>query len=232
MKRILMLFFLLAFSSVILKAQDDELPPPSSHPQAEIGLPGQQGFHQYTKKKTIDLSNYLIEPGLHLSFMQGGFNIGVSPYLGYRVWKNLYAGAGVTYLYTGYHNIGYPDASGAIHYTNASGNTYGGGVLLQYNIWRGFFVRNKFEILHRTIDGVYDATVNVNPQNNTTSIYLPKIQKTIPDMLLGAGYNMLQTKNIFIPVMFSYNALYSVTDKLYSLYPHGWVVQVGIIDIF
>jgi hypothetical protein len=93
-------------------------------------------------------------------------------------------------------------------------------------------VRDKFEILHRTMDDVYDATLNVNPVNNATMINFPKIQKTIPDMMLGAGYNLLQTKSIFIPVMFSYNALYSVTDKLYSIYPHGWDVQVGIIDIF
>ena len=232
MKRVLMLFSLLAFSFAILKAQDDELPPPSSNPQPQTGLSVQPTWHQYTKKKQIDLSNYLIEPGLHVSFMQGGYNIGASPYLGYRIWKNLYAGGGVTYLYTGYHNIGYPDASGAIHYTNASGNTYGGGLFFQYNIWHGFFVRDKFEILHRTMDDVYDATLNVNPVNNATMINFPKIQKTIPDMMLGAGYNLLQTKSIFIPVMFSYNALYSVTDKLYSIYPHGWDVQVGIIDIF
>ena len=232
MKRFLMLLVLLAFSSAVLKAQDDELPPPSSHPQPQtIDLTGKQNIHLNTGKK-VDLSNYLIEPGLHVSFMQGGFNIGVSPYLGYRIWKNLYAGAGLTYLYTAYRNIGYADAGGAVHYTNASGHTYGGGVFFQYNIWKGFFVRDRFEVLHRTMDGVYDATISVNPQTNETVINMPKVQKTIPDMMIGAGYNMLQAKNIFLPVMFSYNALYSVTDKLYSVYPHGWVVQVGFVDIF
>ena len=233
MKRFLMLLSAMVFSTAVLTAQDDELPAPSSHPQLQTNtLPGQQGFYGIVRKKKIDLSEYLIEPGLHVSFMQSGFNIGVSPYLGYRIWKNLYAGAGVNYLYTGYRKIGYADAAGSVHYTNASGNTYGGGVFFQYNIWRGFFVRDRFEILHRTMDDVYNATITVNAQNNSSNVYLPRIQKTIPDMLIGAGYNLFQSKSIFVPVMFSYNALYSVTDKLYSIYPHGWVVTAGFVDVF
>ena len=233
MKRFLMLLSILAFSTIVLKAQDDELPPQSNHPQLQTTeLAGKSMHLGLIKGKKIDLSKYIIEPGLHLSFMQGGFNIGVSPYLGYRLWKNLYAGAGVTYLYTGYRNIGYADANGGVHYTNASGHTFGGGVFFQYNIWKGFFIRDRFEVLHRTMDDVYNASINVNSQSNAASISLPKIQKTIPDMMLGAGYNLLQTKNIFIPVMFSYNVLHSVTDKLYSIYPHGWVVTAGFVDIF
>lgn len=233
MKSFFLLLSMFIFSAACLQAQSDELPPPSSHPQIQTpDLNGQVGANGLIKNKKIDLSKYIIEPGLHVSFMQGGFNIGVSPYVGYRIWKNLYAGAGVTYIYTGYRNIGYADATGTVHRTNASGNTFGGGVFFQYNIWKGFFVRNRFEVLHRSVDGVYDATVTVNPQSNATSVFLPKIQKTIPDMLLGAGYNLLKAKNISIPIMFSYNVLYSVTDKLYSVYPHGWVVTAGFIDIF
>ena len=233
MRRFLMILSILTFSCANLKAQDDELPPPSSHPQTQSsGFLTKTGDHNLVKVKKIDLSKYIIEPGVHLSFMQGGFNIGASPYIGYRLWKNLYAGAGVTYLYTGYRNIGYADAGGAVHYTNASGHTFGGGVFFQYNIWKGFFIRGRFEVLHRTMDDVYNASITVNPQSNAANITMPKIQKTIPDMMMGAGYNLLQTKNIFIPVMFSYNVLHSVTDKMYSIYPNGWVVTAGFVDIF
>jgi hypothetical protein len=233
MKKIgLLLSLFICFAS--LKAQDDELPPPSPHPKPlTYDLPDQQqGFRGFAKTKKIDLSNYIIEPDLVVSFIQGGYNLGVSPYVGYRIWNNLYGGGGVTYIYTGFRNIGYADATGSLHYVNASWNTVGGGAFLQYNIWKGFFVRTKFEVMHRWVDDVYNASVVENPQTGNYSVFLPKIQKTIPDVLLGAGYNLLQSKSFFMPVMFSYNVLYSVTDKLYSVYPQGWVVQLGFVDIF
>lgn len=234
MKKLTLFLSLFIISASVLRAQDDELPPPSPHPKPLVyDLPDQtQAFHGFTKAKKVDLSNYIIQPDLLVSFMSGGFNVGASPYVGYRIWKNLYAGGGVTYIYTGFRNIGYADALGSVHYTNASWNTVGGGAFLQYNIWKGLFVRSRFELMHRWMDNVYDASVVANAQTGGYNVYLPKIQKTIPDVLLGAGYNLLQSKSFFLPIMFSYNVLYTVTDKLYSVYPQGWVVQVGFVDLF
>jgi len=234
MKKLAVFLSFFILFTALLKAQDDELPPPSPHPKPQTyDLPDQpQTFHAIKKAPKVDLSNYIIEPDLIVSFIQGGFNVGASPYLGYRVWKNLYAGGGVTYIYTGFRNIGYADAVGSVHYTNANWHTFGGGAFLQYNIWKGLFVRSRFEVMHRWMDDVYDASVVANPQNSTYSVHMPKIQKTVPDVLLGAGYNLLQSKSFFLPVMFSYNVLYSVTDKLYAVYPHGWVIQVGFVDLF
>ena len=233
MKKLFLALSIVAFASVNLYAQDDELPPPRSHPKSDgYTLPGQQQTPLIAKTKKVDLSNYIIEPDLNLSFIQGGFNVGASPYVGYRLWKNLYAGGGVTYIYTGFRNIGYQDVSGLVHYTNASWHTFGGGVFLQYNIWKGLFVRSRFEVLHRVMDDVYNPQVDANAQTGSYSVYLPKIEKTIPDLLLGAGYNLLQNKSFFLPVMFSYNVLYPATDKLYAVYPRGWVIQFGFIDVF
>ena len=234
MIKIWLVLSVLILSAPFLKAQDDELPPPSSHPKLQTyDLPDQpQAFHNIGKSKKVDLSNYIIEPDLVVSFIQGGFNVGASPYVGYRLWKNLYGGGGVTYIYTGFRNIGYADAMGSVHYTNASWHTFGGGVFLQYNIWKGLFVRDKFEVLHRAMDDVYDASVVSNPQTGSYNVNMPKIQKTIPDMLLGVGYNLLQSKSFFLPVMFSYNVLYPATDKLYAVYPRGWVIQLGFVDVF
>jgi hypothetical protein len=234
MKKLLLAFFLFIFSGAVLMAQDDELPPPSQHPKPETNdfLPGQPGFQSFGTPKKNKLSDYIIEPDILLSFVPGGYDVGVSPYVGHRIWKNLYGGAGLTYMYTGFKNIGYQDATGLTHYTNASWNTVGGGVFLQYNIWKGFFVRDKFELMHRWMDDVYDASLNFNPQNSTYNISIPKIQKNIPDMLLGVGYNLMQSRNFFVPVMFSYNVLYPATNNLYSMYPRGWVIQLGFIDVF
>jgi hypothetical protein len=233
MKKLLLFLWVFIFSVGALLAQDDELPPPSSHPKPEtFTLPGQPSYPVLGKNKKTDLSNYIIEPDLIVSFIQGGYTVGASPYVGYRLWKNLYGGGGLTYMYTGFKNIGYQDAAGTVHYTNASWNTLGGGVFLQYNIWKGIFVRDRFEVMHRWMDDVYNPSVTLNPQSNIYSVTLPKIQKTIPDMLLGAGYNILQGKSFFMPIMFSYNVLYPVTDKLYSPYSRGWVIQLGFIDVF
>jgi hypothetical protein len=230
MKKLFFALFLFSFLSATLLAQDDELPPPSPNPKPDYSyLPGQQNFS--TNKKHY-LSDYIIEPNLMVSFIPGGYDVGFTPYLGHRLWKNLYGGAGLTYMYTGYKNIGYEDATGLTHYTNASWNTFGGGVYLQYNIWKGFFVRSKFELTHRWMDDVYDASINYNAQTSTYSVSIPKIEKTIPDMLLGAGYNLMKGKNFFMPVMFSYNVLYQATNKIYSLYPQGWVVQLGFVEVF
>ena len=232
MKKLLLAFFLFIFSGAVLMAQDDELPPPSPNPKPDnFVLPGQQGFQGFKNEKQRKLADFIIEPNLLVSFIPGGYDLGVQPYLGHRIWKNLYGGAGLTYMYTGFKNIGYQDVTGLTHYTNASWNTFGGGAYLQYNIWKGFFVRDKFELMHRWMDDVYDASVNLNPQTNAYNVSIPKIEKTIPDMLLGAGYNLMQGKIFFMPVMFSYNVLYQVTNKTYSAYPRGWVIQLGFIEV-
>jgi hypothetical protein len=65
--------------------------------------------------------------------------------------------------------------------------------------------------------------------------YFSKVQKTIPALLIGAGYNILQSRNFFFPIMISYNVLHPFTpadQRAYSLYRTGLVVQLGFINIF
>ncbi len=73
-----------------------------------------------------------------------------------------------------------------------------------------------------------------NPPNNSSivGVRYPKIEKTVPALLIGVGYNLLQSRNFFMPIMVSYNVLHTVVDKNYSLYPHGVVVQLGFINLF
>src|SRR5579863_6146117 len=132
MKRLPLLVAYLILGGGILYAQED-LPPPSSHPnwRDSSELPDAGGYYHIIKHR-YDLSNYIIEPDLMLSVGQGAVNIGISPYIGYRVWKNLYVGGGLTYFFTDFRNIGYTDVTGATHYANASWQTFGAGVYLQY----------------------------------------------------------------------------------------------------
>ncbi|MDB5284488.1 MAG: hypothetical protein JWO06_3563 [Bacteroidota bacterium] len=239
MKKYIFLLPVLLFAVNTLSAQDDELPPPSSKPKTDAPASAPNGdskdFQGFQKKKKIDLSKFIIEPNFNFNISQDRIDAGVSPYVGYNVWKGLYAGGGVTYFYTGFKNIAFTDYAGRTFYANANYHTYGGGVFLQYNVWKSFFVRSRFEVLHRHMDDLLsgNVSVQVNPQTNSYQVVIPKVDKTIPALLLGVGYNLLASKNFFFPIMISYNVLYGVTDKVYTIYPnHGWVLQLGFVNVF
>ncbi|MBL7778415.1 MAG: hypothetical protein JNK66_09000 [Chitinophagales bacterium] len=238
---------MLLFAVLSATAQDDELPPPSSKPQTQGNQrPPDGDFQGFTTKKKVDLSKFIIEPNFNLSIGQGRIDVGLSPYVGYRVWEpnkkrgtgiGLYAGGGLTYFYTGFRNIQFTDNTGKSYFANANWHTFGGGAFLQYNIWKGLFARVRMEVLHRRLDDFYSGSVSVqvNPQNNTYKVIIPKIDKTIPALLVGAGYNLLQSRNFFFPLMVSYNVLHPFTSpsqRAYSIYPRGLVVQLGFINIF
>ncbi len=246
MKKLLFLTALFAFSGSVLFAQDDELPPPTSKPKTEYNNPEYRtnggsdtakaatGFQGFSKHKKLDLSKFIIEPDFNFNIAGSEIDLGLSPYVGYNVWKGLCVGGGVTYLYTGFRNIQFQDASGRTYYANAKYNTYGGGVFVQYNIWKGFFARVKLEILHRDMDDLESNNISIqlNPTNNSYQVVIPKVHVTIPDMLVGVGYNLLRSKNFFFPIVVSYNVLNSVTTKAYNVYPNSWVVQLGFVNIF
>jgi hypothetical protein len=245
-KKLLLLTALFAFASISLFAQDDELPPPTSKPKTDYNNPqyplngkadtlhANTGFQGFSGHKKIDLSKFIIEPDFNFNISGDEIDLGVSPYVGYNVWKGLCLGGGVTYLYSGFRNIPFQDASGRTYYANAKYETYGGGVFAQYNIWKGFFARVKFEVLHRDMDDLSSNNISIqlNPNNNSYQVVIPKIQATIPDMLVGVGYNLLRSKNFFFPIIVSYNVLSSVTNPAYSVYPHNWVIQLGFVNVF
>jgi hypothetical protein len=238
-KKLFLLLPLFAFA-INLSAQDDELPPPSSKPKT-TDAPKQddtkqdgKDFKGFQKPKKLDLSKFIIEPNFNFAIGQDRIDVGVSPYVGYKLWKELYGGGGITYFYTGFRNIPFTDYSGRTYYANANWHTFGGGVFLQYNIWKGFFARVRFETLWRHMDDIENGNVSIqiNPQNNSYTVVIPKVDKVIPAALVGVGYNLLRSKNFFFPIMVSYNVLYSVTDKVYSIYPNGWVIQLGFVNVF
>jgi hypothetical protein len=238
-KKILLLLSSLFISANILLAQDDELPPPSSRPRsdsaqrAEQNLPKADDFSGFKPKKKVDLSKFIIEPNFNLSISQGRIDAGLSPYVGYNVWKGLCVGGGITYFYTGFSGIVITDVTGqTLGSAKANFHTYGGGVFLQYNIWKGFFARTRFELLHRDMADLNSQPIPKNPNNYSDGFYFSRIQKNIPALLLGVGYNLLRSKNFFMPVMVSYDVLHSVVDKQYSLYPRGLVVQLGFVTLF
>jgi len=237
-KKLFLLFTLIVFAATIVVAQDDELPPPSSRPNQteekrnDQKPPDVKDFKGFSKPKKFDMSKLLIEPIVNFSISQTRIDIGFSPSVAYRVWQpekaksksgnvGLFIGGGITYSYTQIND------GGGLKYNF---QTYGGGPLIHYTIWRGLFVRVKLELLGRRI-----PTYPINRVSNGSGgiRYEPTyINKFTPACLLGAGYNLLQSKNIFIPLVVSYNLLHSVVDKQFSIYPRGFTVQLGFITLF
>ncbi len=242
MKKILFFLFLSLFAGNILFAQEDELPPPTSRPKDEPQMSqpkspkgDDQDFQGFTThKKKIDLSKFIIEPDFYFSIGSDEIDLGLSPLVGYEVYKNLFVGGSITYLYTGYRNVPLENPlTGGVFYANLNWHTFGGGPMVQYNIWKGFFARAHLEVLHRIMDDpTGQVNITTNFVNNTYSVQIPKVEATIPDLLLGVGYNLLRSKNFFFPIMVSYNVLYAATNQTYAVYPHGWVIQLGFVDIF
>lgn len=229
------------------KVQKDDSPAPQDTKKDDAPVSNQpdkknETFKPFSQKKKIDFSKFIIEPNFILSLGSNQFNVGLSPYVGYRVWQSkkakpgssdgLYLGGGLTYYYTRY-NLEYSDG-----FTVVTGkptfHTYGGGVFAQYNIWKGFFARTKLEVLQLEIDDINNwRPVYSSPPNPVLQgITYPKIKETVPALLIGVGYNLLQSKNFFFPIMISYNVLHNVTNTSYSPYRSGWVAQLGFINLF
>lgn len=235
LKKLITLLAFVVVAGATAFAQDDDLPPPSSKPkQTEQQNDGQtapdpKNFKGFGKNK-FDISKFLIEPIINLSISQYRIDAGFSPSIAYRVfqpknvnprWGNtgLFVGGGVTYYYTQINE-------GRGFKYNVQ--TYGAGPLIQYNIWRGLFVRTKVELLGRRVPASYSTYTN-----GSNIVYTFKYKQVFtPAWLIGAGYNLLQSKNIFIPVIVSYNLLHSVVSKDYSIYPRGFTVQLGFITLF
>ncbi|MES2621926.1 MAG: hypothetical protein V4615_13835 [Bacteroidota bacterium] len=250
MKKTLLLFSAFLFAGNILFAQEDDLPPPSSNPQKEETQKGEQkpppdpnDFQGFKRKKKFDFSNFIIEPNINFLLARGTIDVGLSPYVGYKVFEpqkskvkgsntGLFVGGGVIYRFAQV-SVQTDPSFGQIYYGKGKFHTYGGGVFLQYNVWKSFFVRTKFELVHRSGDDLFQGTVLITPRNNGGyEMTFPKLSKTVPALLVGAGFNLLRRKNFFMPVMLSYDVLHSVVDKNYSLYPRGVALQLAFITLF
>ncbi len=234
MKKLLLLLSVFVFAGNTLFAQDDDLPPPSSKPdqtdtrREDQRPPNTNNFKGFGKDKKFDISKFIIEPIVNLSISQYQAEVGFSPSIGYRVWQaknvnprwgntGLFLGIGVTYRYNHFND--------GLKYNF---QTYGAGPLIQYNIWRGLFARVKLELLGKRYPSSYQ--INGTPSNPVYKVNYR--QQFVPACLIGAGYNLLASKNIFVPIIVSYDLLHSLVGKNNSIYPRGFTVQLGFVTLF
>ena len=237
MKVALLLFPAVMLFSGSLVAQDDEQPAPSSHPTPSSCLNDlpearQEDCPFLSRYGKANQLKFLIEPDLDFGSVNQQLTIGVAPTVGHKIWKGLYTGAGMIYLYSAIKNLPITEVNGQVYFASAYRQTYGGGIYVHYNVWKGLYVRVRFDLLHTYIEDLTNATVTANIKTGKTEIKIPVIKMNIPDMPVGVGYNVLIKKNLFLPIALSYNVFYPLLNKQYSLYPNGWILKLGIFNIF
>lgn len=205
----------LLLMAVAVQAQEDDKPAPYKRPsdtynRDTVSNDGSKLKTFQPAKKKVDMSNFLIEPNVQLFFGPDQVQFGLMPSLGYKVYKNLYAGGSICY------NLLYiTHVDGTSGSPSASQQVYGGGPFLHYKIWKGFFARMRFEMLAVRYPNVYENP-NLTYQINYATIGIPYIW-------IGAGYNLTPARNIFIPLAVYVNPLwgaYNGSAKEYS--PYSW----------
>jgi hypothetical protein len=224
------LVFLLLVTGISAFAQDDDKPAPYKRPTNDYYRDtvsyDQAKVNSFQPKKKFDVSKLFVEPVFNFYLDGNEVQFGLMPAIGYKVYKNLYVGGSIKY------NIIYVShLDGTTATPSVTEQVYGGGPLIQYNIWKGFFARFRFEMLAvRYPDAIYSGS-NSTTGNPTTTISYATLG--IPHMWLGGGYNFTYKKVISLPVAVYFNPLwgsYNGTAQAYS--PYSWVYVQAAIYLF
>ncbi len=213
MRYFLVLFFGVCFLSSAL-AQNEDKPNyyvrPQNAPQQSPEVPADTTSRlrpstqpSYAKKK-FDWSKILIEPNIQFFVGNGYVQFGLQPSVVYKVWKKgLYAGGSLHYnllVQTKYPFT--PTYSKDL----IRQQTFGGGVVLHYDIWRGIYARIRPEILGVRIA---ESFVPTGP----SSVKIITKDYVYPHLWVGAGYNFTRNKTFFIPIGIFFDPLYYVRPK-------------------
>jgi hypothetical protein len=213
---------LLLVISVSASAQDDDKPAPYKRPTDAYSRDtvNSNGYSLKTfqeAKKKFDMSKLFIEPVFNFYLDGNEVQFGLMPAVGYKVYKNLYIGGTLKYnlIY-----VSHWDGTSAT--PSVTEQVYGGGPLIQYNIWKGFFTRFRFEML---------AVRYPDASNYSNAITYATLG--IPHIWIGGGYNFTYKKVISLPVAVYFNPLwgsYNGTAKDYS--PYSWIYLQAAIYLF
>lgn len=232
MQRIKFLLFVLSWSfAFCVQAQDDDKPSyyqRPSNPKPAPTAPAQQPASQqknsnpkayaYTQKK-FDMERILIEPTIQLFFSGQQVTFGLKPTVVYDIWKKkLFVGGGIDYNLNAIFR--YPVGNTTKTVTVQS---FGGGPVLHYNIWKGLYARIQPEVLGVRIPYSY-THVGINNVKVQYKTY------AYPYMWLGAGWNLARgMKGIFMPAGIYFDPIYFVRSDPQRLSPYGPVYfQIGI----
>lgn len=201
-------------------------------PQQNQPMPRRQSQQELNEnyKQGFDMSKILIEPTFSFFFTSQSVNFGIRPSVVYDIYKKkLFAGG--SFVYNVQAIFKYPVGTTT---KNITVQAFGGGPVLHYNIWKGFYARIRPELLGVRIPVSY-SYVGLNQVDMHYKTY------AFPYLWLGAGYNLAKgLKGIFMPAGIYFDPISIVrqqnyTDitpsgaKRYQLSPYGMVYfQIGI----
>lgn len=214
--------------TVRLWGQEDDRPAPKRLTEGKAfsektAIP--EKFTPFKKKKKFDLDKLLVEPAVGFGVSQNYFNINLRPYVGYNVWKGLYVGGGITFMYARFNKYFEIPTTTGVRYENYVDQVVGGGIFLQYRIWKGLFARTTFEFLNRK----FPTSGPVQSGNGSYSI--PYKRVNIPVLLIGGGYNFSVARFISMPLAVYYNVLNNNRNTAYSIYPRSVIIQLGLVTV-
>ncbi|MEM9339536.1 MAG: hypothetical protein AAGA66_12455 [Bacteroidota bacterium] len=142
-------------------------------------------------------------------FYGGGFgfssgaastNVGLSPFVGYRITQRLLAGFGINYQYVRFKRA------------NTSISNYGWNVFTRYNLARQFFIQTEFEQLN------FEFFTGSNEQTE---------RDLYNAMYVGAGYSESLGGRAAFSVSALYNVLYNAADDPQP-YNSPWLIRAGL----
>jgi len=223
-------FVLLIGFSVSASAQDDDKPNYYKRPENNYqSAPADTSSKKKTtaprsfayNKNKFDIKKLFIEPtNFQLNFGSNYFLFGFNPLAAYQVTKKpLYVGISVNYSIQVFSNYILPNGGKA----TLTSQVYGGGPVVHYRIWKGFFARFRPEILAtRYPDGTYNAFTNKVNYKTTPSYHA----------WIGAGYSLNIRGLISLPFAIYIDPLYFAQGKTqFSPYPSPIMLQIAIYSV-
>lgn len=211
--------------------QEEQKSAPQTESETEAAAPKKEEskLPAYTQRK-FDMDRILIEPVFQFFFASQVLTFGLKPSVVYDVWKKkLFVGGSVDYNVNAYFK--YPVGTTTKTLTVQS---YGGGAVLHYNIWKGFYARLRPEVLAVRIP-VSATPVGLNNYKINYETH------PFPYLWIGGGWNLARgVKGLFMPAGIYFDPIAVVrqqnyTDiagngqKRYQLSPYGMVYfQIGI----
>jgi hypothetical protein len=198
-------------ATIQVSAQEEDKPrtfrrPTTSYSQDTVSPDLKNG--SFTRKKKFDIDKLLIEPNIQFYLDRGGIQFGLLPSVGYEVYKNLYVGGSLTY------NLNYFYGDVKTGRPSQSTQYYGGGPFIHYKVWRGVFARVRAEMVALRYPTSYS--------NNTVKYDT----RGVPYLWLGAGYNLTNSRNFFVPVALYFNPLFYLTNNTYSIQQSALYLQL------
>lgn len=136
-----------------------------------------------------------------------GWNITLSPTVGYRVTPTTIAGVGVSYIYS--------DFTSQFYNTRVTQNVTGGRIFAQQLLFRNLYARGEYEYL--------SFTQEVTAANGRKETF----EQTAPGLLLGGGYTtQFGSSGLGVTFEVLYNVIYQA-DR--SPYPSPFILRGGLM---